>query len=227
MLSAAAMLFAITIINAQETRPANNAPEARPADTESKPVQSEARPVDRSDVRPVNPQDIHLQQVQRTQEMNRRYEDTFRRDLNINDNQIGQIRTLHTETNNSYNTIDPKYFESNETYNSRVSEIMKQRDERLGSILTPEQYSRFNANRSRYNEIDLHYFPNDLEQRRNQLGAPDMRISPDPSNTIHPDPRPMAPGQTKPDHTPAGEINRGTPSETRPVAPNQGTTIPK
>jgi hypothetical protein len=185
MLSAMAMFIAVTMINAQETRP-NEAGETRPA-------------------HPAN-SGMDTERAAQIQEVNGEYIETFRKDINVNDDQIGRIRILHTETVNSYNSIDPRYFQSNDVYQGRVREILTERDEKLRSILTPEQYSRYNTNRARFQIYDQRYFPDDLDTRRGM--APDMRRA-------APDGRQKAPGQ----------IIQQTPSETSPV-PNPGMQSP-
>ena len=136
-------------------------------------------------------------------EVNGNYIETFRRDLSVNDDQLGRIKVLHTETVNRYNSIEPQYLQSNDVYRSRVQQILTERDERLRTILTPDQFSRYNANRSRYIEYDSRNFTDDLNQRRN-LGTPDMKQAPadgqrqaNPSETRPANPSPTMDNQRK------------------------------
>lgn len=211
ILSALALFTAFTFVNAQETRPAHT-----PAPASDAERVTDTRQEARQDARQAAPM----------QETDREYVETFRRDINVNDEQLGRIRTLHTETRNSYNSIDPRYFQSNEVYRSRVQEILNERDERLRTILTPEQFSIYNTRREIFNEYDSRNFSEDLEQRRT-LGQPDMRRS--APVDVQPADRPAseqarpAPNQARPAKTP-GQIEQ-TPVETSPV-PTPGTDAP-
>lgn len=99
------------------------------------------------------------------QDANGDYIEMFRRDLSVNDDQIGRIRVLHTETINKYNTIDPKYLQNEDLHRNYVRDILNDRDERLRTILTPDQYQKYDQNRFRYSVYDSDNFPYELNRR--------------------------------------------------------------
>ena len=183
VMSVMAMFFAVALIQAQETRPAENSGDTRIVNPEG--------------ARKQDSPPVHTEKYSRDFQQ---YEENFRSTLKVDDQQLEQIRVLHTETVNRYNTLDPKYLQNNELYRSQVDQLINQRDERLRIILTPEQYSKYNAERDYFMKYDNRYFTNDLEQRR-KMASPEMKTAPS-------------------DATPSPN-----PNETRPVAPNPGMEV--